>query len=727
MSQELFDQQLAISLQRLEELWQQADQMPKPHRELWRQTDEFPNPQQELLIESLHELSNSLAELQTAAEELRQQNEELVESRLAVEKERQRYQELFEFAPDGYFVTTPEAVIQEANQATAELLNVSQSRLVGKPLIVFIDAEQRQNFYSHLRQLQRGESIKNWQLHIQRRRGAVVPVSLTVAPVQNPQKQVVGLRWRMQELSLAAKKESTRQQCVSVSQDALQEHQLLYAMFENVPVGIALLDSQGQVIKSNRALQEMLDCTSEDLQTVIPKLMNLNKAGVESMLFQELIMRQCRSYQLEKRILAQDSLPQWGRLTVSRVQGAQTDPTFATCMLEDITELRQLEASQQQAIEQLEVRIEEPTPTSTQLIKTLSQQLTEATGPLGKVINDILSSSPDFFFIYDRAGKYIYVNRTAAQALGLAQTDFIGKTWRQLGFPTEMMEPFEAQREAVFTTGQPFTDKASFPTVDGVRDYQYTLTRISEINSGLEVVVATLKDITEQNRAAVIANVALAKEKEFSGLKSNFAGTVSQELRNPLNNILSCAKLLERNTQQKIDKKKQSYLQLIQVNVKRINQLLDDLLLIGKLEAGELQLNPALLDLTAFCRELTEELQLGAGREHRIKFISQGRCAGVCMDEKLLRHILTNLLLKAIKYSPKGSEVQLNIACHGEQAIFRLQHLDISIPQKDQVELSSVKQCVDLQRGEICVENEVGVGTICTVTLPLNQRVGKRG
>src|SRR4051794_37991270 len=70
-----------------------------------------------LVPEALEELATSLEELQVAEEVLRQQNEELEQTHAAVEAERLRYEELFQFAPDGYLVTDPEGIIREANQA----------------------------------------------------------------------------------------------------------------------------------------------------------------------------------------------------------------------------------------------------------------------------------------------------------------------------------------------------------------------------------------------------------------------------------------------------------------------------------------------------------------------------------------------------------------------------------------------------------------------------------
>jgi PAS domain S-box-containing protein len=620
MTNEMFDQQLLLSRRRLEELWQRADKLQNPPAELTSQPDQFPEQQHELLRESLEQFSFSLEELQVLVEELQVQNEELTNSRIALESEHQRYKELFDLVPDGYLVTTLEGVILEANQTAAQLLNVPQKYLVGKPLVVFVAAEERQKFSYQLSQLQRGKSIKNWEVKIQSRQDGCFTAAFTVTPVHNPQEQVVNLHWRFFELF------PTHNQRIG-ERESTTEHQKGRSLFPSV-------------------------------------------------------LRPIKSY-CQEQILP-----------------------------------------------------------SNQYVEISSQQFAIAAQQAGRVLDDILSSTPAGFLVTDRTGKYIYVNRTAAQCLGFSQSDFIGKTWRQLELPTEIMERFDTQREAVFRTGESLTDETSFTTVQGVKDYEYTINPISDIDSDIEAVIVTVQDITKHKQAAVEASIALAKEKEMSALKSQSVFVVSQELRNLLHNIFAYIELIEIDTNQGVNNKKVNYFQRIQLNLKRINQLLDDLLWIGKLEAGEVRLNPAILDLSKFCGELIKELQQGADFKHRITFSIDGQYSSVCMDRKLLRYILINLLLNAIKYSPKGSEVKLDVVCHEKDAIFSIQDFGIGIPQQDQelmfkpfhrgsnveavtgkgLGLAIVKHCVDLQAGTISVESEEGIGTTFTVKLPLNLR-----
>jgi len=116
-----------------------------------------PNSQQETITEAFEELHTAVEELLTASEQLDV-------TRAAVEKERQRYQELFEFAPDGYLVTDTAGKIQEANRAAATLLCVRQKYLAGKLLIVFIAQQDRQFFSSQMNNSQ--ESL-DWEINVQ--------------------------------------------------------------------------------------------------------------------------------------------------------------------------------------------------------------------------------------------------------------------------------------------------------------------------------------------------------------------------------------------------------------------------------------------------------------------------------------------------------------------------------------------------------------------------------
>ncbi len=153
------------------------------------------------LQEALEELRSSLEELHVAEEEMRRQNEELALAHHAQERERQRYLELFDSAPDGYLVTDSEGTIQEANSAAAMLLGVRQDFLRGKPFLVFIAKEDREAFHTKLNRSRVAEHIRDWEVSIQPRNGASIPVALSVGMRCSEDGKQIGLRWLLRDIT----------------------------------------------------------------------------------------------------------------------------------------------------------------------------------------------------------------------------------------------------------------------------------------------------------------------------------------------------------------------------------------------------------------------------------------------------------------------------------------------------------------------------------------------
>lgn len=154
--------------------------------------------------------AEAFEELKIALEEMRVASEELQATRMVVEKERQRYQELFDFAPDGYLVTDIYGTILEANQATTVLLNISERFLIRKPLVSFIGQSDRQAFFDYLAQLQHLDQGGEWEVCVQPREKVCFDVALTVVTVRNKEGKPVALRWLMRDITKRRRLESER-------------------------------------------------------------------------------------------------------------------------------------------------------------------------------------------------------------------------------------------------------------------------------------------------------------------------------------------------------------------------------------------------------------------------------------------------------------------------------------------------------------------------------------
>ncbi|HEY9633224.1 MAG TPA: ATP-binding protein [Coleofasciculaceae cyanobacterium] len=230
----------------------------------------------------------------------------------------------------------------------------------------------------------------------------------------------------------------------------------------------------------------------------------------------------------------------------------------------------------------------------------------------------------------------------------------------------------------------------------------------------------------------------LTQEKEWGELKLRLFSMISHEFRTPLSVILASSQLLGEILQDLVDKSQLKNLYRIQSSAKLMNQLLTDILTLTRAEAGKLEYKPCSVDVEAFCLNLVEDIQFCGTVQHSIKFISNGHCTRVNLDEKLLYSILSNLLLNSIKYSPQGGNIYLILGFEPETTVFQVKDEGIGILPEDKQEiyepfyrgqnvenivgtglgLAVVKKCLDLHQGAITVETQAGVGTTFTVRIP---------
>ena len=249
--------------------------------------------------------------------------------------------------------------------------------------------------------------------------------------------------------------------------------------------------------------------------------------------------------------------------------------------------------------------------------------------------------------------------------------------------------------------------------------------------------------VTIHNVSSLVQNdlevrKALKKEKELNILKSSVVNTVSHEYRTPLTNILLGVQLLKKHHGNLDSKRQIRCFEHIEKSSKHLVQLVDNMLLVNKAESDRLELHRTSLNLVLFTEQLVEDFKLVQGSYHTINFIHNCSCTKAFLDSTLLRQILTNLLCNAIKYSPDGGQINLNLTCNNNVALFKIKDQGIGIPEPDKPKLFEsfqrgsnagairgnglglviVKKSVELHGGEIWFDSVVGNGTTFYVKLP---------
>ncbi len=153
-------------------------------------------------VEALGELKTSCAQLEIAGEQIRDMEADLKRMHALARHHGSRVQALLDFLPDAYLATGLDGVITEANHAAAELLNVSQRFLAGRPLHVFL-ASERLEFLAFLAALPETVAPSERPLRLRPRDRHRIDAMVRVAVTHDPSGQVNGLQWIIRPAEVA--------------------------------------------------------------------------------------------------------------------------------------------------------------------------------------------------------------------------------------------------------------------------------------------------------------------------------------------------------------------------------------------------------------------------------------------------------------------------------------------------------------------------------------------
>jgi PAS domain S-box-containing protein len=354
---------------------------------------------------------------------------------------------------------------------------------------------------------------------------------------------------------------------------------------------------------------------------------------------------------------------------------------------------------------------------------------------------NLIEQTNDWVWEVDQQFRFTYVNPRATDMIGHSVADILEHRFTDF-MPEDEAIRFDTVLSLFVQQQQPFTQiEATCQRPDGTPlTLEMSGSPMFGPEGDFQGYHGMTRDISQRKQVEVDIRRALTREKELSELKTRFISMASHEFRTPLTTIQASAEMLERYRHKFTPDKQRVILQRIQTSVHHVIGLLNDVLTVGKTDAGKLTCQPMAMDLQQFCQDLVEELQFAqADTASPIQFTFQGDNPTVLADDKLLRHILTNLLSNAVKYSPDHCPVEFTVTCAEAQTTLQVSDRGIGIPTDDQAKLFDgfhramnvgnisgtglglviAKRAAEAHQGSISFISTEGEGTTFTVELPL--------
>lgn len=328
----------------------------------------------------------------------------------------------------------------------------------------------------------------------------------------------------------------------------------------------------------------------------------------------------------------------------------------------------------------------------------------------------------------EKDGRIALLNRSAEEILGFRQEELLGRNYQHANLAPELAE----------LIGD------CFKSMENIRD-ERTLYFPEEIL--LEINLRPMVISGEDFAGILIVLHDITAVRRLERMRSEFVANVSHELKTPVASVKGFAETLLAGAL-KDEETAKSFLQIIYDESERLNRLIGDILDLSKIESKRVPLQLSPVHLNSFMEHTLQMLAPEALKKNIELSLSVEEDLYMEADEDRLRQIMINLMSNGIAYTPEGGKVRVAVTAldvnsgeDPETIRFIIADTGIGIPKKDVpriferfyrvdkarsrssggtgLGLSIVKHLVELHKGHISVESEVGIGSRFILDLPV--------
>jgi PAS domain S-box-containing protein len=370
-------------------------------------------------------------------------------------------------------------------------------------------------------------------------------------------------------------------------------------------------------------------------------------------------------------------------------------------------------------------------------------------------LNFIIENSVDVIYELDKSLKFVYISPSLYDNMGYNQDEWIGHRISEF---TTWLEFIKMAREALSAIRNYKTFKQTmFETVfihkNGNPIHFEIIGKVMFNKIGLPIgVMGSTRNITTRKKTEQNLRESESKLKEINASKDKFFSIIAHDLKSPFNSMLGLSDLLLNEFENYPKDKQLSFIELINSKIKSTYNLLENLLIWSQSERGLISFHPEPINLNQISSEVISLLSVPIS-DKSIKVINDiPKDFIIIGDSNILSTVLRNLLSNSVKFTNKNGVITFRsnfISDKYKNTFVEILVIDngIGIPKEKIQELFSLtesksslgtenelgsglglnlcKELLDIHKGKICVESEVGKGSSFIVTIPVKQRVEK--
>ncbi len=377
-------------------------------------------------------------------------------------------------------------------------------------------------------------------------------------------------------------------------------------------------------------------------------------------------------------------------------------------------------------------------------LETTAAQRAQELGAANLFLDSMIENIPNMIFVKDaKELRFVRLNRAGEDLLGFSREELIGKNDFDF-FPTEQAEHFVSLDRETLRNGR-FVDipEEVIQTKNkGARILHTKKIPILDTAGEPLFLLGVSEDITEARKAQEAVRKAQEEAERANRAKSEFLASMSHELRTPLNAILGFSELLSDDSTDQFDKEtRRRFLDQIHSSGQHLLQLINDILDLSKVEAGQMELHLESVELGSLIQEVRATIEPLARSKSIALSTESTRAISLIADSAKVKQMLLNLVSNAIKFTPTGGRIDIRIRRLESWVEIAVSDSGIGIAKEDlgrlftefqqldagpgrQQEgtglgLALTRRFAELHGGQVIVESEVGKGSTFTLRLPL--------